>query len=396
MPPDGQAEPKQPQEPNRPVTLDAAKVLFVDPQAAGRSLLEQTLGQIGFRRIKACGGFDEFKSLFESGKPDLVFLDIDAERDAACQIIRGIRNSDIGSNPFVVMVALTDKPELEAVRAALEAGSDDMVVKPVTVEALRQRVTNQIENRKEFIATEDYVGPDRRKDRRELTEDDLASVAVPNTLRHVATGDEAAAPTEERVRETLRNLSTQKFYHLSKKISRVAAQQRDLLGGNSASADCDDAVQEISAALAEIDEIVGEQAFRSVEQVVASTRRALDDIKASGGNPTPRHFELLHAHGGSVTVVLQESEETAGALVKQLEKAVTVVKAKPNAPQKPAEAPAKEADRAPDKAPQPTAPPPPLTKAANPATNGKHPLKVRLRAWWDGVDPGDVGSKANK
>ena len=134
--------------------------------------------------------------------------------------------------------------------------------------------------------------------------------------------------------------------------------------------------------------------------MVASTRRALDDIKACTGSVTPRHFELLHAHGGSVTVVLQQSEETAGALVKQLEKAVTVIKTKPDGPQKPAKAPAKEADRTPDKAPQPTAPPPPpLTKAANPArpeTNDKHPLKVRLRAWWDGVDPGDVGSKAQK
>ena len=293
-----------------------------------------------------------------------------------------------------------------------------MVVKPVTVEALRQRVTNQIENRKEFIATEDYVGPDRRKDQRELAEDDLASVEVPNTLRHAATGDEAAAPTEERVKETLRNLSTQKFYHLSKKISRVAAQQRDFLEGKTESADCASAIQDISAALAEIDEIIGEQELRSVEQVVASTRRALDDIKACNGSVTPRHFELLHAHGGSVTVVLQESEDAAGTLVKQLEKTVTVVKTKPDAPQKPTKAPAKEAEAAKpngevkaetegdkkadakkkaDPAPKKTAPrPKSAPQATESAENGKHSLKVRLQAWWDGVDPGEVAAKAQK
>ncbi len=65
---------------------------------------------------------------------------------------------------------------------------------------MRQRVVNQIENRKEFIATDDYVGPDRRAENRDLSEDDLASIKVPNSLRHAATGDESAAPSEERVR----------------------------------------------------------------------------------------------------------------------------------------------------------------------------------------------------
>jgi DNA-binding response OmpR family regulator len=76
----------------------------------------------------------------------------------------------------VVIVALTKRPALEVVRAALAAGSDDMVVKPVTARALRERVVNQIENRKEFIATDDYVGPDRRADDRELTDQDPAAI----------------------------------------------------------------------------------------------------------------------------------------------------------------------------------------------------------------------------
>ena len=78
MPSDGQTES------NQPVTLDAAKVLFVDPQSSGWSQLNDTLRLVGFRSIEACENFDEFKSLRFEGdaKPDLVLLDIDAERDA--------------------------------------------------------------------------------------------------------------------------------------------------------------------------------------------------------------------------------------------------------------------------------------------------------------------------
>ena len=385
---------------DEPISLGAAKVLFVDPQASGRSQLSETLKLVGFREIEACGSFDLFTEKIGDSKPDLVFLDIDAERELACTLIRKIRNRELGEIPFVVVVALTAKPELEAVQRALEAGSDDMVVKPVTVEALRLRVTNQIENRKEFIATDNYVGPDRRGEQRELTEEDLASIEVPNTLRHTATGDESAALTEEKVQETLRSLSTQKFYHLSKKVSRIAEHQKNTLKGNSGGTDCVKAIEEISKALTEIDEIIGEQNFRGVEQVVASTRRALNDIKASKGEVTKRHFELLQAHGGSVTVVLQESEETAGALVTQLEKAVSVVRGTPEDTDRPAEAAEAEKPKEPKEngaSAQEQAPKaPPQQIARKPAAKGKRSLSTRLQAWWEGEDPQQFDSKTRK
>ncbi len=393
---------KQSDSSGEPISLDTAKVVHVDRDAPRCALLEETLRDIGFRRIASCDNLGQFIVILGIEKPDLVFVDIDAETDNACQAIRDIRKGEAGKNAFMVTVALTQKPELEAVRAALNAGFDDMVVKPITARALRERVVNQIEDRKEFIATDDYVGPDRRAEDRELTEDDLASIKVPNSLRYAVTGDESAAPSEERVRETLRNLSIQKFYHLSSKIGRIANQQRDLLLSHAKSADCGLAIQEITMALAEIDAIIGEQSFKSVEQVVASTRQALSEVKACGGKVTARHLELLCAHGNSIGAILQESDESAGALVSALEKAVSVVKANPCGP-----APAKADSRPKAKAGNGAAaedavagagkPPPPAPKPAPPAAEPvKAPLKIRLKAWWNGIDPESTEADAAK
>ena len=372
-----------------PISLERAKVVHVDREVAHRTLLEDTLREIGFRRIATCDSLGQFAVMLGVEKPDIVFLDIDAEPDVAFQTIRAIRNGEVGECPFVVVVALTQRPELEAVRAALGAGSDDMIVKPVTARALRQRMVNQIDDRKGFIATDDYVGPDRRAEDRELTEDDLASIQVPNGLRHAATGDESAAPSEERVREILRSLSVQKFYLLSSKIGRVAGQQRDLLAGNAKSVDSTLAMQEISEALAEIDKIIGEQNFQSVVQVVASTRQAMEDLKGSGNEVTPRQFELLRAHGDSIGVVLKESDETAGVLVSALEKAVTAVKASPCEPK--AESAAGEAKVQGRSADQDRKPQPPSTAQPAPAAQrAKFPPMVRFKAWWNGVDPQDI------
>ena len=378
----------------QPLSLESVKVVHVDCEAMNRAQLEDTLRGIGFKTVTGCDSLGQFAVIFGIEKPDLVFVDIDVERKGAFQTIRGIRHGEVGENSFVVIVALTRKPEMAAVRAALEAGADDMVVKPITAQALRQRIVNQIEHRKEFIATDDYVGPDRRAEKRELTEDDPASIQVPNSLRYAATGDEAAAPSEERVQETLRNLSVQKFYHLSQKISRIAGAQGELLAGEAGGGGGATAIHEISEALADIDEIIGEQAFQSVAQVVASTRAVLEDIKASGDTVTARHFDLLQAHGGSIGVVLQESDESAGVLVGALEKAVSAVKANPCGPKAAGDgagAAAAKSNHGPN--------PGPVAAESQPVPGDDDvniPLKVRLKAWWDGTDPQDLAAGAGE
>ncbi len=381
----------------QPLTLDLAKVLYVDTLASTGAQLEQVLRGIGFEQITACPSLEEFPGKLEEAAPDLLFVDIDCGPEWTFDTIRGIRKREIGDCPFLVVVALTNKPSIEVVKAALAAGADDMVIKPVTPRALQERVVNQIENRKEFIATDDYVGPDRRADERELTENDPAAIEVPNSLRHAATGDESAALNKERVKETLRSLSAQKFFHLSQKIARIAADQRDLLAGDTDDGDCSASVAEITETLADIDEIIGEQNFKSVTQVVTSTRQALVDIEACGGEVTARHFDLLCAHGGSIGVVLKESDESAGVLISALEKAVTVVKGKDGSAGANAGLEAgNDGPGAAESAPAASATPDTPPAGGDPKSSAKIPFKVRFKAWWDGVDPAEVSADASK
>ena len=372
----------QPEEGVRPVSLESAKVVFVDREEPSRKLLDDTLREIGFRHIAVCDTMGQFVVLLGIENPDLVFIDIDAQPDIAYQNIRGIRSGEIGQDPFMVVVALTGRPDVESVQAALAAGADDMVVKPVSSLALRQRIVTQIDSRKEFIATDEYLGPDRRAEDRDLDDADLVSIVVPNALRFVATGDAAAAPSPERVKETLYNLSIQKFYHLSQKIARIAGQQRDLMERSKKVVDSAWAVQEVTEALADVDVLIGKQDFRIVTQIVASAREALEGIQACGNQATPAHFDLLQAHGNAIGVVLKESADSAGVLVSALEKAVSMIGAEPSAPTAaPKAAPAMAQ-------PEPLPEPDPQPDASDPGAPVS--FKVRVRAWWNGVDPQEI------
>ncbi len=372
----------KPDEGEKPVSLETAKVVFVDRDEMNRKLLDDALREIGFRHLAACDTLGQFAVLLGIENPDLVFIDIDGQPDSAYQTIRGIRAGEVGEDPFVIVVALTGRPEEESVEAALAAGTDDMVVKPITSRALRQRIVTQIDSRKEFIATDDFLGPDRRAEVRDLDDADLVSIVVPNALRFAATGDAAAAPSPERIKETLHNLSIQKFYHLSKKIARVAGQQRDLMDRSNKVVDCAWAVQEISLSLVDIDVLVGKQDFHSVAQIVTSARQALADIETRGEKATPKNFELLHFHGHSIGAVLKENADTAGALVSALERAVSVIGAEPSASSAAAVAP--EAPSEPISASEPE-PEPDANGPGAPVS-----FKVRLRAWWNGVDPQEI------
>ncbi len=373
----------------KPVSLKAAKVVHVDREAPNRTLLDDTLREIGFQHIAPCDTLGQFAVLLGIENPDLVFIDIEGQPDAAYQTIRGIRDGEVGADPFVVVVALTGRPDVESVRAALAAGADDMVVKPVSTLALRQRIVTQIDGRKKFIATDDFLGPDRRAEARDLDDGDLISIVVPNALRYATTGDATAAPSPERIQETLYNLSIQKFYHLSQKIARIAGQQRDLMERSNKVVDTAWAVQEVSQTLVAIDVLIGKQDFQSITQVVASARQALADIQTCGEKATPKQFELLHAHGHAIGAVLKENADTAGVLVSALEKAVSAVKAEPGAP---AAAPAASAAL-------PQAPPetePALESDPGPKADAPVSFRVRLRAWWNGVDPGEVEAGASE
>jgi hypothetical protein len=156
-------------------------------------------------------------------------------------------------------------------------------------------------------------------------------------------------------------------------------------------------VWEITATLAEIDEIIGEQDFKSVVQVVGSTRQALADIEACGDEVTARHFDLLHVHGGSIGVVLKESDESAGTLVSALEKAVAAVKGAERAAEataKPEAAGEVPGAARPRPSVQSSAPDTAAEKAPEPPA--KIPFMVRVKAWWEGVDPSDMAAGASK
>jgi DNA-binding response OmpR family regulator len=112
------------------------KVLVADDDPTTRALLCAVLADLGHEAAEAADGAAAWTS-FQDGKPPLVVLDIEMPEMDGLEVCRRIRSVDNKRETFILVLTGRDHPEDLA--AVLDAGADDYVTKPTTVEHLRAR-----------------------------------------------------------------------------------------------------------------------------------------------------------------------------------------------------------------------------------------------------------------
>jgi len=74
-----------------------------------------------------------------------------------------IRTAPDSPNPFLPIIMMTGHSERRRVAQARDAGVTEFLVKPVTPLALLTRIQSIILHPREFIRSDSYFGPDRRR-----------------------------------------------------------------------------------------------------------------------------------------------------------------------------------------------------------------------------------------
>ncbi len=144
-----------------PQSMEKIIPFVADRDAATIEAIKLSLTQVGVRHIHAHPTLDPLAKLMESISPDLIILGGDVA-PTVFDFIRDIRHNKIGTNPFVLVTTLIAADHFDAVKKAMQAGTDDIIVKPVKTEQLLQRLKRVTVNRQAFVVTSDYLGPDRR------------------------------------------------------------------------------------------------------------------------------------------------------------------------------------------------------------------------------------------
>lgn len=123
------------------MSLERGKVLVVDDEAAIRRLLRNTL-QVNDYRVFEAGTVAEALALSASHQPDVILLDLGLPDGDGLSVIEAVRQRS--AVPIIVLSSRTD--DSGKVRA-LDAGADDYVTKPFSVDELLARIRAALRHR---------------------------------------------------------------------------------------------------------------------------------------------------------------------------------------------------------------------------------------------------------
>ncbi len=165
----------------------SVNIVFGEPDAGLRAALRNALTRVGFGGVRDYDKMAPLKEAVTKTELDLLVLDANMDGVMADELIQDIRYGRLGFNPFIPVILTMWEPTADLVRRIASSGTDDLLVKPISPAQLFDRIKVLTTNRKPFVVTSDYIGPDRRKDVARGSE--IKSIEVPNTLRAKVRGE---------------------------------------------------------------------------------------------------------------------------------------------------------------------------------------------------------------
>jgi len=167
--------------------LRNVKVVLYEPDRDLRSVLLGKLRELEFEDILDTPTVDSVEQAFLDGEVDLAILGTTRENDVMCRLLRDIRQGERGDNPFPVAIATCDAASEKHMRSVIDAGFDNALIKPFDAASIARRVRHFCQSRNPFVVTHDYIGPDRRSEKRRVGADPKL-IDAPNPVRILADG----------------------------------------------------------------------------------------------------------------------------------------------------------------------------------------------------------------
>ena len=200
----------------------------------------------------------------------------------------------------------------------VNSGADLLVAAPISPSVILDRIDSLINNRKPFVVTNDYVGPDRRyqQDR----DSDIEQIEVPNTLRDRALGQYNANAVKAAIEATRESIDGQRIDRHTFQVSFVA----DEICACYAKGDIDSLpkmLRELEDVTEKLRGKAEEYGNQEIEQLCFPLKSVVEQLIRSKGDVRPKDIELLGQLSLAFRACLQAGDQGA-ALVADISKTV--------------------------------------------------------------------------
>ncbi|WEK58473.1 MAG: response regulator [Candidatus Brevundimonas phytovorans] len=143
--------------------LQSLDVLLADDNPNMRSIVFAMLKSIGVTRLREVSDGSAALEALNARPADLAIVDFKMLPVDGVTFTQLVRTAPDSPNPYLPIIMMTGHSEKRRVAQARDAGVTEFLVKPVTPLALLTRIQAVIMHPREFIRTDSYFGPDRRR-----------------------------------------------------------------------------------------------------------------------------------------------------------------------------------------------------------------------------------------
>jgi two-component system, chemotaxis family, chemotaxis protein CheY len=146
-----------------PNSYDNLSVLIADGSSSILSMTRFILGGFGISRITTVTHSHHVLDELSLNTADLLIVDWNMEPMNGIELTKYIRLSDESPNRYLPIIIMSERTSLPVVYEARDAGVSEFLVKPLTMQSIKQRVDATFKNPKKFVRSPTYFGPDRRR-----------------------------------------------------------------------------------------------------------------------------------------------------------------------------------------------------------------------------------------
>jgi len=158
-----------------------SKVLIAEQSMMIKQGLRNPLRSMGFRELVDASTVVATLDYLHKESFDFICISAELDNTDSTHLVREIRRGKMHRDPFTVILLVISKTEDVHVKAAINSGADDILVVPFSSEQIFTRMLKILEQRKPFVVTHDYIGPERRGSSR-AGASTARQIAVPNPL----------------------------------------------------------------------------------------------------------------------------------------------------------------------------------------------------------------------
>lgn len=173
-------------------SFDRVRILVIEDNQPMLDICRTLLLTFGVGEVLTARNGEEGFKIACKENPDIIIADWMMEPTDGISMTRRVRKDSFSPNHYVPIILMTGFSEKKRVVQARDAGVTEFLVKPFTARDLYKRIAQIIERPRQFVRSEEFFGPDRRRKSDAVfsgpfkRESDVAAMAAQNIRKKEA------------------------------------------------------------------------------------------------------------------------------------------------------------------------------------------------------------------